>query len=293
MKLVSICLLFLISCSVLAQETPPFANITSVDFRGTGCDAESARVSITPDLQFFSILYDRFSAEAGTGSINPANRMDTKNCAVIVNFDLPAGWSFQFEEIEYRGFVSLPNSNTSAQQLIMVETPAGRSRNFEQNILRGPMMDNFVTRYKNQIENIVQPQSIMQKTESERINPALLGRGGFFGPMGPIRGRPGGPPGLVPVRPGRPVPPPIAPPQGPPMIPPGHGGGMGRRRHIRRGDMFDCSEQVQRAQLRIRSRIMVNNQKDPSNSNVKIIVDSTDATFSQKLKINWNRCIRD
>jgi hypothetical protein len=56
MKSVLITTLFL-SLPLFAQEMPPFATITSIDYRGSGCDAESARAAITSDLNYISVLY--------------------------------------------------------------------------------------------------------------------------------------------------------------------------------------------------------------------------------------------
>lgn len=220
--------------NVEAQEIPPFANITSVEYRGTGCDAESARVVMTPDLSYLSVLYDRFSVEVGTGTMNPTVNVERKNCVIIVKFDLPAGWSLQFDEVEYRGFVSLANANSMAHQMISVETMAGKGRNFQENIMQGPRMGNFVTVYKNSVINGVGSEKL------QKIN----------------------------QRPDRP----------------------GRPERVRSGDLFDCSDRTQQGVLRIRSRIAVKNAGDSSNSLVKMVVDSTDASFNQKLKINWNRC---
>ncbi|MGZ3692490.1 MAG: hypothetical protein ACXVAX_13360, partial [Pseudobdellovibrio sp.] len=89
--------------------------------------------------------------------------------------------------------------------------------------------------------------------------------------------------------PGRPG---MGPGPGFPVGPGGMGPGMGHyMMHIRKGDMFDCSDRVQNASLKIMSRIVVTNQRDPANSNVKMVVDSTDASFGQKLKMNWNKCM--
>ncbi len=231
MKLILIIAIPLLSLALSAQEVPPFANITSVDFRGSGCDAESARVAMTPDLSYISVLYDRFSVEAGVGTSKPLANADQKNCMIVVKFDLPAGWSLQFDAVEYRGFVSLPDSNAIANQVISVSTPQGKGRNFEQNVIRGPIQDNFVSIYRNPIINATAEQKL---------------------------------------RPGR----------------------LGRRKHIRAGDFFECSDRVQQAVLRISSRIAVRGA-GPNKSTMKMVVDSTDASFNQKLKINWNKCLRD
>lgn len=264
MKLTLITAISLLSLTLAAQEAPPFANITSVEFRGTGCDAESARVSITSDLSYISVLYDRFSVAAGTGTAKPTANADMKNCMIVVKFDLPAGWSLQFDAVEYRGFVSLPDANSMATQMISVSTLQGKGRNFEQNVIRGPIQDNFVNVYRNPVINSSDPEP--------QSRPGLMGRlGGIFGPGGPGIGRPGGPGG----------------PGGP-----GNSRGIGRIRHIRAGDFFECSETVQQATLRIASRIAVRGN-GPGKSGMQMVVDSTDASFNQKLKINWNKCLRD
>jgi hypothetical protein len=276
MKAVAVWLFLAVGLSAQAQEVPPFANVTSVEFRGTGCDAESAHVAITPDLQYMSILYDRFKAEVGAGSENINARVANKNCIVVVKFDLPAGWSFQFESVEYRGFVALPNSKTVAQQMIGVNTLAGKGRDFEQNVMRGPLMDNFSTVYQSPIENAVTPEQLVQPAQAQKL------KGGFLGGLianalanAKANGKGNG-------------------------IGNGHGPGAGgppglanKIRRLRKGDLFDCHDRIQNETLRIRSRISVSNAGDPANSSAQIVVDSTDATFSQKLKINFNQCGSD
>ena len=268
-----ILLSFFITNLVIAQETPPFANITSIEYRGTGCDAESASVAITPDLNYFSILYDRFSLEIGQGTLLPTTKIAQKRCDIIVKFDLPAGWSLQFDSVEYRGFVALPNQHSTAKQVISVETLGGKGRNFQENTLQGPLMDNFVIVYNNDIENISNPNAAHKKLKEEadskpkhqsqnkdnhnhkdshqdkRRNEDRAGAGA------------------------------------------GAGDKEKRRRHIRSGDFFECSERAQQGILRIKSRILIKNTGDKDHALTQFVVDSTDASFTQKLKINWNKCL--
>lgn len=234
MKTLALLVFLLLTSSGFAQDVPPFANITSVEYRGTGCDAESARVVMTPDLSYLSVLYDRFSVEVGTGTASPLDQNQQKNCAIIVKFDLPAGWSLQFDEVEYRGFVALPTAMASARQMISVETLHGKGRNFQENIIQGPKTENFVTVYRNSV--------------IEQIGKEL------------VRGH-------------------------------GAGNGKGKGRRNRSGDFFACSDRTQQATLKIRSRIAVKNNGDKTHPLIKMIVDSTDASFNQKLRINWNQCV--
>jgi Domain of unknown function (DUF4360) len=243
--LVSIFTLFAFT-NLQAQEIPPFANITGVEYRGTGCDAESARASITSDLSYISVLYDRFNVEIGQGTVSPDANNQVKNCAVIISLEIPAGWSFQFDAVEYRGFVNLPNAQSVAMQRISAFTSDGRrGRDFQQNIIRGPLTDNFVTTYRAPVVGMT----------TERIPPGLLRQGRENGPGN------------------------------------GRGNGRGRRfKPSRGGDLTECTDEPQRAVMKIRSNIVVKNLGDASRPTIKMTVDSTDSSV-QRLKINWNKCV--
>lgn len=256
----------LLSFQLLAQEVPPFATITSIDYRGSGCDAESARASITSDLSYISVLYDRFSVSIGQGSENPMAPHAMKNCAVVIKMDLPAGWSFQFEAVEYQGFVSLPNQSYQAIQRISAFTRDGlRGRDFDQHVMTGPKTENFSHVYRNPILNSINPENMMARGRFD--NPNL---GGRLGPI--LRG----------------------PPQRPGNGGGGPGGGLGRRLRQRKGDLFDCSERTQQAVLVLRSAIALRKTQPRNSENLlaTLSIDSTDSVV-QKLKLNWNKCLVD
>ena len=257
-------ILLLLSFNSFAQETPPFAQISSVDFRGSGCDAESARVALTSDLSYLSVLYDRFSVSIGQGSENPTAKNAVKNCAVVVKIEVPAGWSFKFETVEYAGFVSLPTNEFQATQRMSAFTRDGsRGRDFQQNIMNGPLSDSFRSVY---------------------VNPSQTPAIGIFSERA-VGGRILGPPG----RGGGRLVPPMQPPSGPgrPQLPPG----LARRFKQRVGDMMDCQEQNQQTVLVLRSAIMIRNlnPRSQNNSLASIAIDSADASV-QRLKLNWHKC---
>lgn len=244
MKTVALWLLLATGSNTYAQEVPPFANVTGVEFKGSGCDAESARVSITEDLQYMSILYDRFSAETGNG-VGISNRTANRNCSVVVKFDLPAGWTMQFDQVEYHGFVALPNAKSVAHQTISVSSSfLGKFKDFQKNEIRGPKMDNFTTVYKNQVQAaIIQAQQKREAIAGSMKNSKI----GFI----------------------------LA----------------NKAKKMRKDDLIDCSDRLQNASIKIQSKISVANLGDRTMA--KIVVDSTDASFSQKLKISWNKCLID
>jgi hypothetical protein len=189
-----------------------------------------------------------------------------KNCAVVIKMDLPAGWSFQFEAVEYQGFVSLPNQSYQAIQRISAFTRDGlRGRDFDQHVMTGPKTENFSYVYRNPILNVIQPENTMGNARFN--NPNL---GGRFGPiMRDPPQRPGGGGG-------------------------GPGGGIGRRLRQRKGDLFDCSERTQQAALVLRSAIALRKVQPRKSENLlaSLSIDSTDSVV-QKLKLNWNKCLVD
>ena len=149
-KFISLSLLLLLTHNLQAQEVPPFATVTDLQIDGSGCEAGSANAVVTSDLGFLSVLYDKFSAEIGQGTANPTIAAQEKRCTILVKVQIPAGWNFQFDSVQYSGFVALPNKATAAYQLITVETTGGRGVGFGQNLLQGPKTQNFSTLVRNQ-----------------------------------------------------------------------------------------------------------------------------------------------
>ena len=145
----SAALLIFAATSVSWAQMPPLASVQRVEIDGSGCEAGSANALITSDLNFLSVLYDRFGVEIGKGTANPGAKSAEKKCSINVVVLVPAGWNFTFESVDYRGFVQLPNKMALAYQLISAEVGGGRGIGFDQNIMRGPKTENFVTTVRN------------------------------------------------------------------------------------------------------------------------------------------------
>ncbi|MBC7420376.1 MAG: DUF4360 domain-containing protein [Bdellovibrio sp.] len=221
--------LVLLSGLLAQAQMPPFAVVKSVEIDGSGCEAGSASVIMTPDLNFMSVLYDRFSAEIGKGTANPNAKSAEKKCTLNVTIQIPPGWNFEFESVEYRGFVRLPNQMALAYQLISAEVYGGRGFGFDQNIMKGPRTENFA---------------------STVSNAKISGAGGILGKIGAIKGQ------IDQLK---------------------AGGG--------------CSVQGQETKIKIQSLIGVRNLlAQISKPAVQIVVDSTDASFRQNLRLRWRQC---
>ncbi len=219
---------------------PPTSAVQNVEIDGSGCDAGSANALMTSDMNFLSVLYDRFSVEIGKGTANPGKRAAEKNCTINVTVGVPAGWNFSFESVDYRGFVQLPNKMTMAYQLISAEVYGGRGIGFEQNALRGPKTQNFVTTVKN--------NGLSGLGSSNPIDKLV----GLANTVGAIKNQ---------------------------------------INNLSNGNLMGCSNENQSVKIKIKSIIGVRNLlADLTKPAVRLVVDSTDASFRQNLKLNWKRC---
>lgn len=153
MKTALTVLMLILSTQAFAQK-PPSAAVTSVQIDGSGCEAGSANAIITSDLNYLSVLYDRFSVELGKGTANPGDSNDEKSCSIVVNINVPHGWTFDFDTVDYRGFVEVTNQGAVGYQFIKAEIEGGRSFGFEQKLFKGPINQNYVVSVKNQAPGI-------------------------------------------------------------------------------------------------------------------------------------------
>lgn len=72
-------------------------------YGGTGCPANSASVSLSPDQSSLSILFDQYVVEAGNG-----RTIDRKSCNIAIPVRVPNGYSISVFQVDYRGFNALP-----------------------------------------------------------------------------------------------------------------------------------------------------------------------------------------
>lgn len=213
-KIVSILALLLLNQAALAF-TPPSASVTNIQIDGSGCDASNATAIMTQDLNYLSVLYDRFSAQIGKGTENPNAKSIEKQCTILVDINVPQGWTFDIDSIEYRGYVEIPNKLAVAYQLATAEISGGKGFGFEQKLINGPKTENYSL--------VVQ-------------NKSLLGNNSKISTLA-------------------------------------------------------CLSSGQNIRVRIKSVIGVRNLlAQIFKPAVKIVVDSTDASFRQNLKLSWRRC---
>lgn len=86
-----------------ASVGPAFANkveILGAEYGGNGCPGGSASVSVSPDGQELSILFDQFIA---LGNKSEESR---KSCNLSIPIQVPQGFQISLYDADYRGYVA-------------------------------------------------------------------------------------------------------------------------------------------------------------------------------------------
>ncbi|HIK03832.1 MAG TPA: DUF4360 domain-containing protein [Trichormus sp. M33_DOE_039] len=88
-----------------AFVNPAFANTTSVqilgaNYGGNGCPGGTASVSVSPDGQELTILFDEFVADASQRSER------RKSCNMSIPIKVPQGFQVSFYDADFRGYVA-------------------------------------------------------------------------------------------------------------------------------------------------------------------------------------------
>jgi hypothetical protein len=79
--------------------------IRGFTYGGTGCPQGSLSSQISDDKTVLTLLYDKFTAQAGK-NIQPVERR--KNCQVNVKIHFPQGWQFSIVKADFRGYADIP-----------------------------------------------------------------------------------------------------------------------------------------------------------------------------------------
>lgn len=105
-------------------------------FRGDGCDDNSARGTLSPDKTTLSIIFDQYTAEAGDSVTK-----GSKYCNIRIPFDVPDGFRVALIKIDYRGFSSAPENGKNKllttyqffdkRTRVPVHTPVKRKKWFD------------------------------------------------------------------------------------------------------------------------------------------------------------------
>lgn len=130
--------------SAQAQSvTPRGVQIVNWDLSGDGCDMDNVTVSLSPEAQDLSFLFDSYVAEIGPASENPLRKELVKNCRITIDLDVPQGWQMAFKSVDYRGYASLPQSGSSAFHRLSVLPQGAPIVSLREVSMVGPMNDDY------------------------------------------------------------------------------------------------------------------------------------------------------
>lgn len=94
----------LVSEATMAQSG---IRLGSPSYGGSGCPVGTASVTLSPSEDALSILFDAFSASAGSST---GKRVDRKSCNLSIPVTIPQGYSVAVIQTDYRGFNFVPSS---------------------------------------------------------------------------------------------------------------------------------------------------------------------------------------
>jgi hypothetical protein len=79
-------------------------------YGGTGCPAGTVSVTLSPDAQSLSLLFDEYQVVVGGSS---GKTLDRKSCNIAIPVHVPQGYSVSIFKIDYRGYNYLPKNANS------------------------------------------------------------------------------------------------------------------------------------------------------------------------------------
>ncbi len=118
---------------------PGQAVIDVIKANGSGCRKQTTALAISPDGEAFTVTYSEYLAQVGVGAKPNDYR---KDCRITLRIDIPAGYTYAIQSVDYRGFGLLEPGATGTQsasyQFQTQPKPEPASHAF-----RGPFSDNW------------------------------------------------------------------------------------------------------------------------------------------------------
>lgn len=140
-------LVFLALTTVSTLSIAQSVTVLGVRLSGSGCGPASASAVTTADGKTLSVIFDNYSVEIGNGSANPQSRSLQKDCRVMIDVDVPAGYQYALEQTDYRGFMALPASAYGMHRFVQ-SVPSQPIVSMREAQLKGPMNQNYTVSVK-------------------------------------------------------------------------------------------------------------------------------------------------
>lgn len=103
------------SASAAETTVPPPENvqIRIATINGSGCPAGTAAVAMNADNTAFTVTYSNYLAAAGDG-VSPLDFR--KNCQLGLQVDVPGGFTYAIQSVDYRGYAFLGHDARGVQR---------------------------------------------------------------------------------------------------------------------------------------------------------------------------------
>jgi hypothetical protein len=159
--------LLVLATVVAGPMAPAFAGqpveIVGAKYGGNGCPANSASVTVSPDGQKLTMLFDKFIAQGN----DPNN--SRKSCNLVIPIKVPQGFQISLYDADYRGYVAPQTSGTLRSEYFF----AGNRGPVFQRTFRGES-DYTVT---DRLATVANVWSACGSSENMRVNASMAARG--------------------------------------------------------------------------------------------------------------------
>jgi hypothetical protein len=159
--------LLILATVVAGPMAPAFAGqqveIMGANYGGNGCPANSASVTVSPDGQKLTLLFDKFIAQGG----DPNN--SRKSCNLVIPIKVPQGFQISLYDADYRGYVA-PSTSASLRSEYFF---AGNRGPVFQRTFRGEQ--NYTA--TDRLATVANVWSACGSSENMRVNASIAARG--------------------------------------------------------------------------------------------------------------------
>jgi hypothetical protein len=159
--------LLVLATVVAGPMAPAFAGepvrIMGANYGGNGCPVNSASVTVSPDGEKLSILFDKFIAQGA----DPNN--SRKSCNLSIPIKVPQGFQISLYNADYRGYVAPSTSGTLRAEYFF----AGNRGPVFQRTFRGESDYNVTDK----LATVANVWSACGSSENMRVNASMAATG--------------------------------------------------------------------------------------------------------------------
>jgi hypothetical protein len=159
--------LLVLATIVAGPMAPAFASdkveIMGASYGGNGCPANSASVTVSPDGQELSVLFDKFIAQGK----DPNN--SRKSCNLVIPIKVPQGFQISLYDADYRGYVAPDTKGTLRAEYFF----AGNRGPVFQRTFRGE--ESYTV--TDSLATVANVWSTCGSSENMRVNASMAARG--------------------------------------------------------------------------------------------------------------------